>query len=155
MPTLSDVIKGIAVADAAGNPLEFRKDISLGAVAASLRQSELRVSDDTQMTLFCAEALFRAGSRVDTMEEQLKAAYLRWYKTQIRGAANCIDDGLLGFSSLYSVGGPRHYLHGCLPGTGIGEGRVQRLQGQRHGYALCPNSILGHQVLGFLLRQPC
>lgn len=95
---LSEVLWGIAVGDAIGNPLEFftptKKDFQRSSNAPVLK-----VSDDTQMTLFLTQAMAHGA--------EASSPYLQWYLTQILPRKDHIDGtGLLQFKSLYSVESP-------------------------------------------------
>lgn len=79
---------GGAVGDAFGYAVEFdrlkrirEKHGPQGLREPELTDGELVVSDDTQMTLFTAEALARASGPDDFLEE-CRSAYLRWHETQ-------------------------------------------------------------------------
>lgn len=79
---------GGAVGDAFGYAIEFDRLKRIrekygpnGLTEPELTEGELVVSDDTQMTLFTAEALARALGPDDFLDE-CRAAYLRWYETQ-------------------------------------------------------------------------
>lgn len=109
---LSKILRGIAVADAIGNPLEFLREVSKDDFKSSMLLKELRVSDDTQMTLFCAESLSRAGDDLTRVASELEDGYRRWYKTQ--GRAIPCTDGLLRFGSLYRVEAPGKTCMGSL-----------------------------------------
>lgn len=105
--TLQNVLCGIAVADAIGNPLEFMGNPTLQDFERSSQQVELRISDDTQMTLFLAESLHKVkqwGSPV--IRPFLEAGYLRWFSTQ--GSGNLHPYGLLRFASMFHVEAPGH-----------------------------------------------
>jgi ADP-ribosylglycohydrolase len=85
---------GGALGDAFGYPLEFRSlaQISAAYGEAGLteplaRDGRLRVSDDTQMTLFTADGLLAAmtaGSpeKPDRLLSRIRHAYLAWLRTQ-------------------------------------------------------------------------
>lgn len=104
MSRLSEVLFGIAVGDAVGNPLEFQYDVTPSDVRNSITSKSLVVSDDTQMSLFCAESLWRSSS-VEEAKENLKRGYLYWYYTQSNSEA-LILSGLLSFPCMYSVQAP-------------------------------------------------
>lgn len=96
---LRDLLYGVAIGDAVGYPLEFRG----GEVNEFQRlwgRSRI-VSDDTQMTLFCLEGLLRSEGQNPIKE--LKAAYLRWLRTQ-NGSGDIFPKiGVLQFSSIYGA----------------------------------------------------
>lgn len=78
--TLEAILRGVALGDSIGYPLEFIGRPTNADFTGSLKASILRVSDDTQMSMFLAEALFVTPG--DINEEKLTNAYLRWLKTQ-------------------------------------------------------------------------
>lgn len=101
----TNVIWGGAVADAIGNPLEFKSTVTdkdFGVVAAG--KGPLMISDDTQMTLFLMEALLGGTDP--------KTALLRWYATQRASkkmaAMGSVDytNGLMKFKSMHHVEAP-------------------------------------------------
>lgn len=99
----TEVLWGIAIADAIGNPLEFLGSVKESDFNAAIN-SPLHISDDTQMTLFCADALCQVGLE-DDLAGALIAGYDRWYGTQL----NDVFDrrtGLLAFKSLYRCEAP-------------------------------------------------
>lgn len=106
-PTPVDRVRGCllggAIGDALGEPIEFRSIAAIrgrygpsGVTGPECFDTTLRISDDTQMTLFTAEGLIRAHHRL--MDKGIghpvpvvRQAYLRWLATQ-QGA---IDDPIL------------------------------------------------------------
>ena len=95
---LQDKIKGSliggAVGDALGYPVEFMRDSSIfkkygerGITEYVLEDGVAVVSDDTQMTMFTAEALIRAKKKykaltVDNCSDEIYESYLDWLDTQ-------------------------------------------------------------------------
>ncbi len=76
MTTWQNVIRGVAIGDSWGDPLEFQSIKSLthkNKMGPDLPK-ELRITDDTQMTLYLASALDE--TRDGTMDE-VKAAILK------------------------------------------------------------------------------
>lgn len=88
---------GGAVGDALGNPVEFRSLAAIRAAHGAAGVTGLvadgegvvgRVTDDTQMTLFTAEGLIRAGERARAKgigggeTAVVRHSYLRWLETQ-------------------------------------------------------------------------
>ena len=87
---------GGALGDALGYPIEFTKPgAAIAARHGKVAPADLRfaveatgvVSDDTQMTLFTAEAIVRAANRaadrgISSVEAVVTRAYLRWHATQ-------------------------------------------------------------------------
>lgn len=103
----SDILYGIAVADAIGNPLEFLSQVNPSDFKKSKNTRVLRVSDDTQMSMFLYEALVtKELSVLGSANEVFKGAYLRWYQTQSYRSRDSVVDGLLRFDSLYHVEAP-------------------------------------------------
>ncbi len=111
----TDVIYGIAVADAIGNPLEFYSSVDRLQFDHSASASTLRASDDTQMTLFLYESLVREGLSLRSItEETYRNAYLRWLSTQYAKATPVLGEGLLSFRSLHCTEAPgRTCLASC------------------------------------------
>jgi ADP-ribosylglycohydrolase len=102
---IRDILYGIAVGDAVGNPLEFMSRVTHDDFRASAEKEHLRVSDDTQMTLFCHESLQAIGNQPQRAENALQDGYLRWFKTQT-GKRELASTGLFQFESMYSVEAP-------------------------------------------------
>lgn len=99
-----------AVGDALGAPIEFD---SLDRIRAQHGPAGLAgfvpaygrrgaITDDTQMTLFTAEALI--GRAPADRPDALRAAYLRWLSTQGSGPSG--GDGLLAVPELHSLRAP-------------------------------------------------
>jgi ADP-ribosylglycohydrolase len=88
-----EAYKGLAVCDAVGYRFEFDLGIDAKDVSRYAKDAEvLRISDDTQMTLFTLEAVseimkldeayFLVNAREYAYESRLRYAYLNWFKTQ-------------------------------------------------------------------------
>lgn len=79
---------GGAVGDALGYPIEFQRRIPEGHYRTYPRDSGI-VSDDTQMTLFTANAILWRETQLQFMnndiplQEALYQSYLDWYDTQL------------------------------------------------------------------------
>ncbi|MBQ1464942.1 MAG: ADP-ribosylglycohydrolase family protein [Ruminococcus sp.] len=82
---------GGAAGDALGYAVEFllesqiaKKYGETGITSFDLRDSKGIISDDTQMTLFTAEGLIRAGRDADTdhIIDCIRQMYICWYSTQ-------------------------------------------------------------------------
>jgi ADP-ribosylglycohydrolase len=97
---------GGAIGDALGYPIEFVQteaeiidQFGAGPPAELAYAGPALVSDDTQMTLFSAEALVRArGAGPEELPRYALGAYQRWYATQRtspRDASPGPNDGLL------------------------------------------------------------
>ncbi|MFC8532052.1 ADP-ribosylglycohydrolase family protein [Nocardia sp. NPDC057227] len=123
--TIRDRVRGSllggAVGDALGAPIEFwdLAEIRYRCGPAGLtdflssREAPQEVTDDTQMTLFTAEALLRWRPGTDPAPA-LRDAYLRWLRTQRhREPAAGNDSWLAGHEFLYAVRAPGN---ACLSG---------------------------------------
>lgn len=106
MPDVRDRARGVllggAVGDALGAPVEFvrepeRLDDRLGRAPAPHlgRPHPAKVTDDTQMTLFTAEALLRSAASGRDLDIETYAAYQRWLGTQGLPVADELKTGLL------------------------------------------------------------
>lgn len=112
---IKDILCGVAVADAIGNPLEFLPYVTDVDYTRAVSRQVLNVSDDTQMSLFCATALHKAQG-LASVTKSLKDEYLNWLLTQETMVGNPIGDGLLEFKSLYLRESPGST---CLSSTRI------------------------------------
>lgn len=113
VPGMSERFKGCllggAIGDALGYPIEFLRDgktLSAGTPLDLKLASGGRawVSDDTQMTLFCAEGLIRylqghPGAGIGGAGPALELAFDRWYATQV-GLKEPLREGAGGGSLL-------------------------------------------------------
>lgn len=99
----AEVLWGVAIGDAIGNPMEFQSQSMERAFRDSIQAKELRISDDTQMTLFGVEGLLSADpSQPKLVVDKLKDAYLRWFVTQRYPHQYPVcERGLLQFRELY------------------------------------------------------
>ena len=90
-----DKYRGCLLGGAAGDALGFAVEFLLesqiaekygksGITSFALRNGKGIISDDTQMTLFTAEGLIRAGKDADISRciESIREMYLCWYSTQ-------------------------------------------------------------------------
>lgn len=104
---LFEILWGGAVADAIGNPLEFKTLVTNADFLKATNADWLAISDDTQMSLFAYEALIAKGTT--------SGAYLRWYQTQKLSKPPSGSQGLLAFKSLYRLEAPGSTCMGsCL-----------------------------------------
>ena len=78
-----------AIGDAFGYAVEFKSLVEIrqafgheGLTEPVFYDGKLRVSDDTQMTLFTLEGLLRATSAGDSLIDSIRSAYLDWLETQ-------------------------------------------------------------------------
>ena len=101
---------GGAVGDALGYPVEFMKEDGIfrkygekGIQTLSQAGNPAVISDDTQMTLFAANALIRSASIHCNWKENLLRAYQEWLGTQ--GDECCIRDDPRPRMWLYEVEG--------------------------------------------------
>ena len=93
---------GGAVGDAFGYPVEFLDRSAIRArfgrkgirEPQATREGRLRVSDDTQMTLFTLEGLLR-GFRTGDITGEIRRAYLDWLDTQGEAAEGVEPAGTL------------------------------------------------------------
>ncbi len=89
---------GGAIADAIGNPLEFKNEVTPKDVAHASSAPVLYPSDDTQMTLFTYEGLLKGWGPSEPS--------LAWYETQRRALKSASGPGLRAFKTMYSVEAP-------------------------------------------------
>lgn len=130
---MRDILYGIAVADAIGNPLEFLSNPTHDDFVQSIAQPVLRVSDDTQMTLFLAEALATGKTSKD--------AYLRWYRTQTGKPAKL--GGLLDFPELYSREAPGATCMASCHALSLGQSVQNNSKGNGTVMRCAPIALLG------------
>lgn len=104
-----------AVADAVGNPFEFKEKINPDHVIDYANNTKkLVISDDTQMALFGFEAISnlakypKSMTLTDSIRQSFSDSYLDWYYTQTNHPLNhkTFSSGLLSFKSMYSVQSP-------------------------------------------------
>lgn len=95
-----------AVADAVGDPFEFKSNIFPSQVSRYAGEAKtLSITDDTQMALFGFEAMnaIKMGIKPDFA---FKKAYLSWYHTQTKKPDFLPMGGLMQFKSLYELRAP-------------------------------------------------
>ncbi len=103
---------GCAVADAVGNPFEFKTNINPKDVIDYANSTDkLVVSDDTQLTLFGFEAMHNndlAPINRDLVKSCFTSAYVDWYETQkvYVSQHKSYTDCLLSFKSMWSIQAP-------------------------------------------------
>lgn len=149
-----EILYGVAVADAVGNPLEFRSYVTRKDVRDSCGAALLRVSDDTQMTMFLYEALsLYADYGPADLHPRLVDAYSSWFYTQT--TKRVVNAGLLAFPEMYSVEAPGRTCMGSMysltegktvSNTSKGNGTVMRcspiaLIGVKNGWS-CESAVL-------------
>jgi len=126
-----DLLSGIAVADAIGNPLEFQQGITPDDVVRSSMAPVLVVSDDTQMSLFLAEALpYCRRHAPSDIRMQLQRAYLNWYRTQTEEFVPD-GEGLLRLPVLWQTQAPGATCMGSL--TALSRGVPYRNNSKGNG----------------------
>ncbi|EGM6703835.1 ADP-ribosylglycohydrolase family protein [Salmonella enterica subsp. enterica serovar Nigeria] len=113
-PTIKSCFKGCllggAIGDALGAPVEFDRWATIQKLHGENGVTDFlpayggigKVTDDTQMSLFTAEALMRGGDLLAANGEGLQ----RWYKTQTERFPAAGADGLLAVKELYSQRAP-------------------------------------------------
>ena len=103
---------GGAVGDALGYPVEFDDYEQIVFKYGKMGITELvpvagvaRISDDTQMTLFTLDGIFRAKSQNMLRRKELPAflyeAYLDWLSTQMGSPASASDSPLMSYPELF------------------------------------------------------
>lgn len=105
---------GQAVADAVGNPFEFKDDINpLDVINYANCVKKLTVTDDTQMCLFGFDAIqnvdqFSGRNYTTQLTRSLTKSYVDWFDTQNTSPHNHLDHvgGLLSFRSMWSTQSP-------------------------------------------------
>lgn len=130
---------GSCVADAVGNPFEFKGNINpVDVIKYANDTNLLEISDDSQMNLFGFEVASCIGTPTEkNIKSQFTRSYLDWYYTQTHKFKNNVFiDGLLSFESMYDVQAPGttclHSLYKILNGyevknSSMGCGSVMRL----------------------------
>jgi len=127
---------GGAVGDAFGYAVEFdslqqirRRHGAEGLTQPQLNAGRFIVSDDTQMTLFTAEAVNRTRLGNDFTNE-CRSAYLRWYGTQTRRRSDA-ELGLLAHAPLWYPRAPGNTCMSALDegGKGTTKRRVNNSKG--------------------------
>ncbi|MBF6218435.1 ADP-ribosylglycohydrolase family protein [Nocardia abscessus] len=114
---------GGAVGDALGWPIEFLRldqirgrygaDGVTGFLPSRDKDAPQQITDDTQMTLFTAEALLRSAPGADPVRA-VHRAYLRWLHTQLQEKpAAEVDGWLASLPFLYAVRAPGN---ACMSG---------------------------------------
>ncbi|SFM43712.1 ADP-ribosylglycohydrolase family protein [Nitrosomonas communis] len=102
MITIRNLLCGVAVGDAIGYPLEFNSNPNADDFAESVSAKVLQASDDTQMSLFLAEAIAKHDTKFKP-----DLPYMRWYVTQTKPIPHTAAfEGLLAFDCMYEVRAP-------------------------------------------------
>ena len=125
-----------AVADAIGNPLEFLTQVSDADFEESCSAPILRISDDTQMTLFAYEDLIQTGTT--------NYAYSSWYQTQVRSTPDPAARGLLQFKSLYRREAPGATCMGSCARLVVGAEVVNDSKGNGTVMRVAPIAMMSH-----------
>jgi ADP-ribosyl-[dinitrogen reductase] hydrolase len=125
---------GGAVGDGFGYAIEFdslteiiREHGADGLAEPVLKQGRLIVSDDTQMTLFTAQAVVQTGGLL----QNLRRSYLDWYLTQTHDIASARNDGLLHHRALWARRAPGNTCLSALAqgGQGSRKSRINNSKG--------------------------
>lgn len=132
---------GGAVGDALGYPVEFMKENGIfreygkmGIQTLSQAGNPAVISDDTQMTLFAANALLHSASTPCDWREDLLRAYQEWLGTQ--GDACCIRDDPRPRMWLYEV----RELHAARAPGNTCLSAIRRTAGKREPFFADNNS---------------
>lgn len=101
----SDVVRGVAIGDAWGDPVEFQKIDAIvkryGNHGPDIDKN-MRITDDTQMTLYLAKALNRTwGMEQDKVTEEIIVQYLAYNRDPDNNRA----PGITVTTALNSLGG--------------------------------------------------
>lgn len=117
---------GGAVGDGFGYAVEFDSLSEIhqlhgpgGLVAPSLVDGRFVVSDDTQMTLFTAEAIDKANGP-ESFADECRQAYLRWHETQSGSRPASGAQGLLAHAALWRQRAPGNTCMSALATGGLG-----------------------------------
>jgi ADP-ribosylglycohydrolase/protein-tyrosine phosphatase len=142
---------GGSVGDAFGYAVEFDRLVEIrrrhgaeGLTQPQLQAGKFIVSDDTQMTLFTAEALNRSGAS-DGFIDECRAAYLRWYETQTRHTGED-EKGLLAHAPLWERRAPGNTCMSALAqgGKGTTEHRINDSKGCGGVMRTAPIGLVRH-----------
>lgn len=90
MTTFGNVLRGVAYGDSWGEPNEFQsiRGLTKDSPKGPGMPKELRISDDTQMTLYLATALkVSAGMPMPVVKTAIEAAFLRYYDDPMNNRA--------------------------------------------------------------------
>ena len=80
--TWTNVIRGVAIGDAWGDPVEFRRitEITRTNARGPEMPNRMRVTDDTQMSLFLADALDESvGASIADTQAAIEKAFLAYH----------------------------------------------------------------------------
>lgn len=140
-----DVLAGIAVGDAVGNPLEFLSPVPVAAFNRSWGAPSIRVSDDTQMTFFLYEALKKLDlSKPFSFRETVEEAYLQWLKTQTGYSTKTERrDKLLDFPEMYHIEAPGRTCMSALRSLHHGIPVVNSSKGNGTVMRVAPVALVG------------
>ncbi len=81
---IRNVIRGQAIADAIGRPIEFKTNLTRADIKFVLKAPTLYISDDTQMALFGAEAITRwlTNGCAEAFSDVYMSQMIEWRNTQ-------------------------------------------------------------------------
>ncbi len=120
-----NVIRGVATGDAWGDPVEFRKiaDITRTNVRGPDMPDRMRITDDTQMTLFLADALdLTQDDSVADVQEAIQKAFLAYRVDPDSGSR---APGMTVMGSLGQLATGKTWQEATNPGSD-GSGTVMR-----------------------------
>ena len=121
----SNVIRGVAIGDSWGDPVEFRKiaDITRLDPRGPELPAALRITDDTQLTLFLADALDQScGASIQETQEAIQKAFLVYYDDPDTGSR---APGVTVMGSLGRLASGKPWYEATNP-TSDGSGTVMR-----------------------------
>lgn len=124
MTRFGNVVRGVALGDAWGDPMEFDsiRNITKNDPRGLDIPEHLRITDDTQMTLYLADALSVSwGEDMDTVKAAIQKAYLEYAVDPDNNRA----PGMTVMGSLHQLGRGLPWQKATNPGSD-GSGTVMR-----------------------------
>jgi ADP-ribosylglycohydrolase len=141
---IRDLLCGVAVGDAIGYPLEFMGNPTKDDFEESVAANVLEASDDTQMTLFLAEAIAQHDTKFSP-----ELPYTRWYITQINlKPAESTISGLLDLDCMYELRAPGNTCMSACASLSKGEKVVNNSKGNGTVMRISPWALKAAQDMG-------